>query len=125
MALKNVAQTDKHAVFTALSTDTKPTGGEMIAGTQIWETDTGSVYRFDGTSWRLMVEVDSLGGMAQRVVLNPFVIWSTNDNAGPTLGYNAVGFNNNGVPAANVYVYDSANDTWRDTGQLVSGFFGL
>lgn len=66
------------------------------------------------------------GDTATIQVNPPFVIWSqAGGENGPTLGYNAVGFDQNGVSGASVFVYDSANNAWRDTGQTVAGFFGV
>lgn len=70
--------------------------------------------------------LDSKSKNAGRVIGEPFVIW---DGAGttkaPTLTYYSIGFNNDGVSTANLYIYDLANDTWRDTTQTLAGFFGV
>lgn len=57
----------------------------------------------------------------------PWVIWTgaSTTNAPTNVPSGTVGFNNDGASTANVYIYDAANTTWRDTTQTVAGFFGV
>ena len=55
----------------------------------------------------------------------PWVVWTGagTPNA-PTLEYNSVGFNLDGISTAGVYHYNADTDTWTDTTSTVSKFFG-
>ena len=55
--------------YLGLSTDTKPmpeVGESIAAGSSFMETDTGAIYRFDGTAWRAAASDDEV---AQLLVL--------------------------------------------------------
>lgn len=54
------------------------------------------------------------------------VIWSgasTTNAPVDDVAIGTIGFNNDGVSTANVYIYGPAG--WKDTTQVVSGFFGV
>lgn len=62
----------------------------------------------------------------ERLSLNGITIWSgtgtTNAPTGDIIN-GTVGFNQDGISTANVYVYGPAG--WQDTTQTVAGFFGV
>lgn len=66
-------------------------------------------------------------GMNVSNVGTVFYTWSGADatNAPSKVPPGSVGFDADGAHTGNVYVYDAANDTWRDTTQSVAGFFGV
>ena len=76
---------------------------------------TGRMIKEDGT---VVNEADAI---------SPWVLWSTNDDAGPTLLHNTIGFNNS-VGATSTWIlhaYNAATGTWTATTQTFDGFIGL
>jgi len=77
---------------------------------------------------RKQLIVNAKGEVANNIVNEPGVIiylWDGATNDGPTNApMGATGFNQNGGPTGNVYIYDKANTIWRDTTQTVAGYHG-
>ena len=69
--------------------------------------------------------ITSAGTVVVATVNQPFEIWTTNDALGPTLSYNAIGFNNSGVGSSILHRYYAATDDWTATTQTFNGFIGL
>ena len=47
-----VTSINRHQRFQCSSTDIKPTGAEIKVGAEIFETNTGATFRYDGTAWK-------------------------------------------------------------------------
>lgn len=78
--------------FTGLSTDTKPTGvGGPTAGARWLETDTNTLYRYDGTSWVVALDVAGLDDVSV-----------TTPSNGDFLKYNAGTWENGALVLADI-----------------------
>lgn len=57
-----------------------------------------------------------------------FIIWTgagTTNAPTQSVPMGAIGVNSDGASTGDVYVFDAANATWRDTTQSMAGFFGV
>ena len=44
--------------YVGVAADTKPTGSDVEAGSEFYETDTRTTHIYDGTGWNLLLGVD-------------------------------------------------------------------
>jgi len=114
-------------VLYGLSSDTKPSSP---LGSLFIETDTGLEFSInEASTWvprTTVLQTSDDTNATAVIVKDSVVIWASVDATGaPVLDYVAIGFASGGIATGKVYVNDPNTNIWRDTTQIVSGFFGV